>query len=120
MITCFHRRCVIAPKSTIVVRVEGHTRWSVYVCEGHHSEGFHAGMDVIASIGGSMSTVALDIPSRTVRDDVPVSTLLPRDEHTAMVLVSQGRRMSMRQYVREAINNQVRLDQLQLKRRVEK
>jgi hypothetical protein len=113
MIRCYRTRIPACPRpavKVIVVRYAGRVTAYWNVCDGHHSTAMHEAMEVSRLNGGAIGTSKIDIPVRKEREKlVNVNSVIPRDEHAEMVRVSQLRRMSQRAFVREAINNQIRL-----------
>ena len=91
--------------------------WQRDACPPHVVNAVREAMEIAKDKGGAVSTNDISIPARKPSEAKPVTTaiVMPRDEHGRMVIVSQGMRMSLRQYVRMAINNQVRYDELRLK-----
>lgn len=101
-----------------MVRYAGRVTAYFNVCGPHHANGMHDAMEVSRLNGGAISTARIDVPVRKPKEDcVNVNSLIPRTEHSAMTVVAQTLRMSQRAFVRMAINNQVRLSQLDLKRK---
>jgi hypothetical protein len=116
MIRCFWQRipaCTRPATQMIVVRKLGRVLAYWNVCEeGHHSPAWYEAMEFSRVNGGSLSTVSIDVPQRDGDKHVNVNTQLPVSEYEALVIVSQARRMSLRQFVRAAINRQVKIEEL--------
>lgn len=120
MIACYWQSvpaCVVAAETAIVVRHGKIIDASWHSCPGHVATATYFAMEWSKIHGGSVSTTKLDIPVRKINENISTNVMITRDEHARMVLVSQGLRMSQRQYVRRAINNQVLLDELMIKER---
>jgi hypothetical protein len=121
MIKCFWSRIPTCPRAAVkqvTVRRQGHVDQTWETCAEHHPVEMFEAMDRAKEVGGSTSTTKIDIPVRKIKvETVNINSPIPRAEHTEMVIVAQSLRMSHRQFIRMAINNQISVEKLKAQRK---
>jgi hypothetical protein len=98
---------------SIFVRQDGHVVGVTYACQDDVESATTISLAWTAEHGGSVSTVRFVVPERRERArTINTAVHLYEDESKALDIAAATLDMSKRQYVRRAINNQIRMDEL--------